>query len=93
MQLKSLKEKEVIKHQFKAFKQYCEKQLLYILESLQKFDWVSFRDQKLRIGQLWNAFNLFLRQGMFFDGIFPPTMNVQCIDVLLRIIQYTKSVN
>ena len=44
MRLKSLKEKEVSKHHFKAIKKYCEKQLLDILKSLQKFYWVSLCD-------------------------------------------------
>ena len=38
MRLKSLQQKEVNPDQFKAFKQYCEKQFLDILRSLQKVD-------------------------------------------------------
>ena len=93
MRLKILQQKEVKTDQFKAFKQYCEKQLLDILQSLQKFDWVSFCDQKLKTDQVWNAVNLFLRQGLFFDDIFPPTMKLQCIDILLELILVTISVN
>ena len=81
MRLKSLQQKEVSTDQFKAFKQYCETQLLHILQSLQEFDWVSFRDQKLNTDQVWNTVNLFLRQGLFFDDLFPPTMKLQLMDV------------
>ena len=75
---------DVSKDQFKAFKSYCEQQLHNILQSLIYFDWILFRDQNVKPSQVWNAINLYLRQGIFFEDIFPPTMHVQCDDVFLH---------
>ena len=75
---------DISKDEFKAFKAYCETTLNNILHSLLEFDWMSFKDQNVKPTQVWNAINLYLRQGMFFDDIFPPTMHVQCTDVLLQ---------
>ena len=55
--------------------------MLDILQSLQESDCVSFRDQKLNTDQVWNTVDLFLRQGLFFDDLFPPTMKLQLMDV------------
>ena len=76
---------DVTKDEFKAFKGYCENILHNILQLLVEFDWMAFKDQNVKPSQVWNAINLYLRQGMFFeDTIFPPTMHVQCTDVLLQ---------
>ena len=85
--LKSMDGGDVTKDEFKAFKGYCENILHNILQSLVEFDWMSFKDQNVKPSQVWNAINLYLRQGMFFEDIFPPTMHVQCNDVLLKDIK------
>ena len=85
--LKSMDRGDISKDEFKAFKAYCETTLNNILHSLLEFDWMSFKDQNVKPTQVWNAINLYLRQGMFFDDIFPPTMHVQCNDVLSKDIK------
>ena len=48
------------------------------------FDWTSVFQMNAKIFQVWNGINLFLRQGMFFDDVYPPVRNIKYVDISLE---------
>ena len=59
--LKNYTKEEVTQPQFKVFKEHCRMLLNEIHASLMGFDWTSFCQMNVKIFQVWNGINLFLR--------------------------------
>ena len=82
--VKNYTKEEVTQPQFKVFNEHCRMLLNEMHASLMGFDWTSFCQMNVKIFQVWNGINLFLRQGMFLDDVYPPVRNIKYVDISLE---------
>ena len=59
-----------------AFQYYCKRTMQDICHALVTFDYTSLVYEGMSVEVIWNATNLFFRQGLYFDRTFPPLMFV-----------------
>lgn len=62
---------------------FCDKQLKLISKCLTTFDYKSLMDKGVTLEILWNATNLFLKPGMYFDQPFPPIIGLEFSNLVL----------
>ena len=76
-------DKNVTSTQWNNFVNFCDKQLRLIGKRLTTFDYKCFMDNGVTPEMLWNATNLFLKQGMYFDQTFPPILGLELKNLVL----------
>ena len=68
---------------FRSFMNYCDKQLHYIDFCLGSFDYISLLERGSPYTILWNAVNLFFKQGMYFEVVFTPIRMLDIENIVL----------
>ena len=76
-----------------GFKQYCSKCLKMVMDSLLNFDFMSMLYEGCSIVSIWNATNLFFRQELLFDKVFPPICFIEFENKKLQDFRKTKTGN
>ena len=70
-------DKKDVASKLPKFKEYCVRKMKEICHALLTFDYMSLAYEGMELETIWNATNLFFRQGLFFERVFPPIMFVK----------------